>query len=434
MTPSVESLTLLQLNKRIASLVMTPATSNVWITAELSDVAVRGGHCYMELLQKDPASGATVAKARAAIWANQFVRIRSDFYAATGQDFCTGLKVMVRASVSMHAVYGMSLVINAVNPDYTMGDLLRRRNEMLARMKQEGILDLNKSLEWNEPPLRIAVISAEGAAGYGDFMNQLANNPLRLRFNTRLFPAIMQGDKAAASIISALELIAMQQDEWDGVVIIRGGGATSDLLGFEDYDLASHVAQFPLPVIVGIGHERDVTILDYVACVRVKTPTAAAEWLINRGKLAIDRLDMLGQQIVSAAREHLSGCKEQLGLLEGRLPSLPAAMLDRASARLDRYTLALQQIASRHISPKMSKLDALQSSLKVMTEAALQRRGARLDALAQMLDALSPQATLRRGYSITRVDGKVVTKGDEIPAGAILTTTLADGEIISVKQ
>ena len=413
---------------------MTPATSNVWITAELSDVAVRGGHCYMELLQKDPATGATVAKARAAIWANNFVRIRSDFYAATGQDFCTGLKVMVRASVSMHAVYGMSLVINAVNPDYTMGDLLRRRNEMLARMKQEGILDLNKSLEWNEPLLRIAVVSAEGAAGYGDFMNQLANNPLHLRFTTRLFPAVMQGDKAAPSIISALELIAMQQDDWDGVVIIRGGGATSDLLGFEDYDLASHVAQFPLPVIVGIGHERDVTILDYVACVRVKTPTAAAEWLINRGKLALDRLDTLGQQIVNAVRQHFSGCKEQLGMLEGRLPSLPVAMLDRASAKLDRYIIALQQIASRHISPKMSRLDALQSSLKVMTAAALQRRGARLDALAQMLDALSPQATLRRGYSITRVGGKVVTAAGDIPPGATITTTLADGEIVSVRQ
>lgn len=430
----MESLTLLQLNKRIAGLVMTPATSNIWVTAELSDVAVRGGHCYMELLQKDPASGATVAKARAAIWANQFIRIRSDFYAATGQDFCTGLKVMVRASVSMHAVYGMSLVITAVNPDYTMGDIIRRRNEMLARLKQEGILDLNKSLDWMEPPLRIAIISAEGAAGYGDFMNQLTSNPLRLRFSTRLFNAVMQGDKAAPSIIAALEAIAMEQEQWDCVVIIRGGGATSDLLGFEDYNLAAHVAQFPLPVIVGIGHERDVTILDYVACVRVKTPTAAAEWLINQGKLALDRLDLIGQQIVCVARDYLSGCKEQLGTLEGRLPSLATAMIDRGNAKLDRYTLALQQIASRHLSPKMARLDALQSSIQVMTSAIVQRRGARLDALAQMLDALSPQATLRRGYSITRVDGKVVTCADEIPAGAVLTTTLASGEISSIKQ
>lgn len=430
----MESLSLLQLNKRIASLVMTPATSNVWVTAELSDVAVRGGHCYMELLQKDPASGATVAKARGAIWANQFVRIRSDFYAATGQDFCTGLKVMVRASVSMHPVYGMSLVINAVNPDYTMGDLLRRRNEMLARLKQEGILDLNRSLEFTEPTLRIAIISAEGAAGYGDFMNQIAGNPLHLRFSTRLFPAVMQGDKAAPTIISALEMIAMQQDDWDCVVIIRGGGATSDLLCFEDYNLAAHVAQFPLPVIVGIGHERDITILDYVACVRVKTPTAAAEWLISRGKASIDRLDLLGQQIANIAREHLSGCKEQLGLMEGRMPTLATSMIERAKAKIERHSLALQQIASRHIAPRMAALDTIESSLNVLTATAIQKRSARLDALAQMLDALSPQATLRRGYSITRVDGRIVTKASDIPSGSVMTTTLADGEITSVKQ
>ena len=413
---------------------MTPATSNVWVTAELSDVAVRGGHCYMELLQKDPASGATVAKARGAIWANQFVRIRSDFYAATGQDFCTGLKVMVRASVSMHPVYGMSLVINAVNPDYTMGDLLRRRNEMLARLKQEGILDLNRSLEFTEPTLRIAIISAEGAAGYGDFMNQIAGNPLHLRFSTRLFPAVMQGDKAAPTIISALEMIAMQQDDWDCVVIIRGGGATSDLLCFEDYNLAAHVAQFPLPVIVGIGHERDITILDYVACVRVKTPTAAAEWLISRGKASIDRLDLLGQQIANIAREHLSGCKEQLGLMEGRMPTLATSMIERAKAKIERHSLALQQIASHHIAPRMAALDTIESSLNVLTATAIQKRSARLDALAQMLDALSPQATLRRGYSITRVDGRIVTKASDIPSGSVMTTTLADGEITSVKQ
>lgn len=428
---AVETLSLLELNKRVASLLAVPATQNVWVAAELSDVAVRGGHCYMELLQKDPSTGATVAKARGAIWANRFVALRSEFYAATGQDFTTGLKVMVRASVSMHAVYGLSLVINAVNPDYTMGDLLRRRREMLERLQREGILDMNKSLSWPEPPLRIAVVSAEGAAGYGDFMNQLANNSLKLRFTTKLFPAIMQGERAAASVIMALEEIAATQELWDVAVIIRGGGATSDLLGFENYELASHVAQFPLPVIVGIGHERDVTVLDYVACVRVKTPTAAAEWLIERGKEALDRLDSLGRTIVLAAREHLSGCKEQLGMLEGRLPGLPGAALDRASSRLDRFTLALHQLAVKRIAPKMSQLDSLASSLKMIALTAVQRRVSRLDALGQMLDALSPQATLRRGYSITRIDGKALTRAVDAPSGATIITTLAEGEIKS---
>lgn len=428
------SLTLLQLNQLVAQLVMTPNTQNVWVTAELSDVSVRGGHCYMELLQKDPNSGQTVAKARAAIWANRFVKIRSDFYLATGQDFVSGLKVMVCASVSMHPVYGMSLVITDVNPEYTMGDIIRRRNEMIAQLKAEGIFDMNRSLEWPVPALRIAIVSSDGAAGYGDFMNQLKNNNLNLRFTTRLFNAIMQGERTAASVIQALDQIAAQQEQWDCVVIIRGGGATSDLLGFEDYNLASNVAQFPLPVIVGIGHERDVTILDYVAGVRVKTPTAAAEWLIERGKSEIARLDNLSQIVVHAVRDRLAGCKEQLGMMEGRLPSLPGAVVDRARGRLDRYALALQQVSTRRIAPQMSRLEAIRSSLGVITNGVLQRRGNRLDALGQLLSALSPQATLRRGYSITRYEGHAVTDGKEIPAGAVIETTLASGKIISIKQ
>lgn len=430
----VEALTLYQLNRRIAELVTNSSTQNVWVTAELSDVAVRGGHCYMELLQKDPDTGATVAKARAAIWANVFSRLRSDFYIATGQDFATGLKVMVRASVSMHPVYGMSLVINAVNPEYTMGDLLRRRKEMLARLKAEGILDMNRSLCWNEPPLRIAIVSAEGAAGYGDFMNQLNGNQLGLRFTTRLFPAIMQGERTAQSVIAALELIAVEQDQWDGVVIIRGGGATSDLMGFENYDLASAVAQFPLPVIVGIGHERDVTILDYVANIRVKTPTAAAEWLIEQGAMALDRLDRLGNDIVHAVRERLAGCKIQLGQMEGAIPSVARGMLERSHNKMARYAMALQSVASKRIVPQLSRLEALESTLKLTTANAIERRSTRLDSMNRLLDALSPMSTLKRGYSITRFNGHAVTNEADIPAGARLETTLAEGVMVSIKQ
>lgn len=430
----MESLTLLELNRRIASLVMTPATQNIWVTAELSDVSVRGGHCYMELLQKDPSTGSTLAKARAAIWANNFRVIRSDFYAATGQDFVTGLKVMVRVNVSMHPVYGMSMMINAVNPDYTMGDILRRRKEMLDRLKAEGIADINKSLCWPEPPLRIAVISSPEAAGYGDFMNQINSNNLRLRFSIKLFPAIMQGNHTAGSVVEALNAIEAEQSDWDGVVIIRGGGATSDLLGFEDYILASKVATFPLPIIVGIGHERDVTILDYVACTRVKTPTAAAEWLILQGKTALDRLNNLGQEIGITAMQYLSGCKEQLSQLEGRIPTLPFATVDRAKAKIDRYAASLQQLAFKRMQPQISRLDTLASTIAMASHNTIERRRSRLDALAQLLDALSPQATLRRGYSITRYEGRAVTSADSVPQGAMLITTLAEGTITSVKQ
>ena len=258
------SLSLLELTRLVASLVQRPETQNVWVTAELSDVAVRGGHCYMELLQKDE-RGLQVAKARGVIWASNFPRIDAEFFAATGQRFATGLKVMLHVSASMHPVYGFSLVVTAVNPDYTMGDLMRRRREILERLQREGILELNRQLQWPAVPQRIAVVSAEGAAGYGDFMNQLYHNPSRLRFKTRLYPAVMQGTSAPRSIISALECIAAEADMWDGVVIIRGGGATSDLQAFEDYELAANVAQFPLPIAIGIGHERDITVLDWVA-------------------------------------------------------------------------------------------------------------------------------------------------------------------------
>lgn len=430
----MESLTLLQLNQLIANLVVNPRTQNVWITAELSDVAVRGGHCYMELLQKNESTGATVAKARAAIWANQFIRIRSDFFAATGQDFVTGLKVMVKASVSMHPVYGMSLVITAVNPEYTMGDLIRRRNEMLQRLKKEGILEMNRSLTFTAPPLRIAVISAEGAAGYGDFMNQIHNNPQRLRFHVKLFPAIMQGDRVASTVISSLEEIAMQHDKWDCVVIIRGGGATSDLMGFENYELAAHVARFPLPVIVGIGHERDITILDYVACIRVKTPTAAAEWLIAQGKNALDNLMTIGQNILHMVRERLSGCKEQLSRIEGALPDASMGVVERNKSKLDRCALALQQLTAKRIAPQMSRLDMIEASLGMTTHNIIKMKRERLDSIENLLKALSPEATLRRGYSITRFNGHSVKNPNEIPSGAEIITTLAEGTLKSIKE
>ncbi len=427
-------LTLLELNKRIASLVTVPSTQNVWVTAELSDVSVRGGHCYMELLQKDPSTGATLAKARAAIWANNFRIIRSDFYAATGQDFVSGLKVMVRLCVSMHPIYGMSMVINAVNPDYTMGDILRRRKEMLAKLDELGIADINKSLCWPEPSLRIAVISSPEAAGYGDFMNQISGNGPKLRFRIKLFPAIMQGDRTAASVINALNAIESEQSEWDGVVIIRGGGATSDLLGFEDFDLAAKVATFPLPIMVGIGHERDVTILDYIACTRVKTPTAAAEWLIAQGKNALDRLNSIGQEIALTAIQYLTGCKEQLSQIDGRMPALPAACIDRARSKMDRYAAALQQLAFKQLQPQLSKLDTMASAVGMASHNSVDRRRARIDHLAQLLAALSPQATLRRGYSITRYAGHAVTSATDVPDGAVIVTTLAEGSISSIKH
>jgi exodeoxyribonuclease VII large subunit len=414
----------------VTALVQRPETQNVWVTAELSDVAVRGGHCYMELLQKDD-RGLQIAKARGVIWASSFPRIDAEFFAATGQRFSTGLKVMMRVSASFHSVYGFSLVVSAVNPDYTMGDLMRRRREILQRLKQEGILEMNRQLQWPAVPQRIAVISAPGAAGYGDFINQLYHNPSHLRFSTKLYPAVMQGATAPASIIAALEAVATDMDMWDGVVIIRGGGATSDLQAYEDYELAANVAQFPLPVAIGIGHERDITVLDWVANKRLKTPTAVAEWLVALGDDALGFLMTVGNRILQLTTSRLTGNKEQLAHAEGLLPIAARNAVERAQSRLRNAATTLSGISGRRLQPQLTRLDM---TLKAIADAAsnrISRQRSLLDSRQTLLEALSPVATLKRGYSITRVDGHAVTSADSIRTGSIIETTLADGKVIS---
>ena len=424
------TLSLLELTRMVTALVQRPETQNVWVTAELSDVAVRGGHCYMELLQKDD-RGLQIAKARGVIWASSFPRIDAEFFAATGQRFSTGLKVMMRVSASFHSVYGFSLVVSAVNPDYTMGDLMRRRREILQRLKQEGILEMNRQLQWPAVPQRIAVISAPGAAGYGDFINQLYHNPSHLRFSTKLYPAVMQGATAPASIIAALEAVATDMDMWDGVVIIRGGGATSDLQAYEDYELAANVAQFPLPVAIGICHERDITVLDWVANKRLKTPTAVAEWLVALGDDALGFLMTVGNRILQLTTSRLTGNKEQLAHAEGLLPIAARNAVERAQSRLRNAATTLSGISGRRLQPQLTRLDM---TLKAIADAAsnrISRQRSLLDSRQTLLEALSPVATLKRGYSITRVDGHAVTSADSIRTGSIIETTLADGKVIS---
>ncbi len=403
----LQALTLAQLNRRITSaLAVAPDLNDVWIVAETSDLRSSGGHCYMELVQKDEA-GRALAKARAVIWASNYSRISAEFAAATGTRLASDMKVMARVSVSFHAVYGMSLVISAINYEYTAGDLIRHRNEIIARLRADGVFDLNRSLPWPVPAQRIAVISARGAAGYGDFMRHLYGNGLRLRFSTELFEAVMQGQRTAASVVSALEAINSRIAEFDCVVIIRGGGAVSELACFDDYTLAFNLAQFPLPVIVGIGHERDVTVLDYVAHTRVKTPTAAAELLVTRMTAEYDRLLAAARAIQTAAKAKIAGQQQQLEYCRGQLPALARAVIVRARARL---TAANPQ--------------ALAQSVR----AQLQLRRQRLQACTELMDALAPEATLKRGFSITRLNGRAVKNAVELKPGDCLTTVFASGE------
>ena len=421
-----KGISLHEFNNRIKRLLNDRSVQNCWIIADLSDVAIRGGHCYLELVEKN-AAGATIAKVRGIIWAGRVQHLRSKFLAVTGQDLKSGLKVMVEASVNYHEQYGLSVIITDIDPSYTMGDMERLRREILARLQREGVLEMNRQLSVPPMPQRIAVVSAAGAAGYGDFINQLHGNSYGLQFYTCLFQATMQGTNTSPSIIAALDRIASHIDLFDCVVIIRGGGATSDLNSFDDYNLAANVAQFPLPVVVGIGHERDVTVLDYVAAIRVKTPTAAAEWLISRGVEALSRLDRLTSAICDTVRQYLNAAAQQLSYYTGNIPFLASSRIENNRMRLSHLLQMIPTATGGRIAAADERLRALGAAVKQAQAQALAKEGLKLKALADKIEILSPQNTLRRGYSITMVNGHAVSDVAELKAADTVTTRLASG-------
>ena len=425
------AITLREFNNRIKRLLNNPAVCNCWICADLSDVNVRGGHCYLELLEKDERTGATVAKMRGIIWANRFAYLRQKFVQVTGQDLRSGLKVMLEVSVNYHEQYGISLIITDIDPSYTLGDMERLRREILARLKADGIIDMNKQLDFPAVPQRIAIVSAAGAAGYGDFMNQLHNNAYGLQFYTCLFPAVMQGKETVPSVTAALDRINRHIDLFDCVVIIRGGGSTSDLNSFDDYNLAANVAQFPLPVVVGIGHERDVTILDYVACRRVKTPTAAAELLIGCGVEALARIDELRETIVSIAREYITEAQLQMQYLTSTIPLVAGNIVERNRTRLQHIMQIVPLTAQSRIAQGNERLQFFLKQMQQASAQTIMREKMRLTAIYEKVHILSPQNTLRRGYSLTTVNGHAVTDASQLAAGDTITTHLANGTVTS---
>ena len=426
-------LSVTSLSRIIAGLLATPDLRDVWVTGELVDLRASGGHCYMELIDKDMATGRVGARIKAIMWANIAPSLGRRFAEATGQRLVSGLKVMVRGTVNYHPSFGMSLVISDIDPSYTLGEAERRRREILARLSADGVTDLNRSLPWPEPVLRVAVVSAAGAAGYGDFINQLYSSPRHFRFRVELFAAVMQGERTVGSCISALDAIAARADEFDCVVMIRGGGSSTDLQSFDDYSLALNVAQFPLPVIVGIGHERDVTVLDYVAAMRVKTPTAAAEWLIARAVESLDRLQRTGDEILAVASQRISGCLTQLSYYEGVLPTAARAAVDRSRSFIDSARISLAGIGGSRLMPARASLDASARALAIASATAVSRAYDRLEASTTLLKALSPEATMRRGFSVTRTSGgHTVRSVADLADGVAIVTVLADGSVTSV--
>lgn len=445
--------TLLELNSLLSDAVSEAFPDRYWVQAEISEMHTNySGHCYLELIEKDR-SGKTVAKARASIWNNTFRLLRPYFEQTAGQTLHTGLKILVQVAVSFHELYGLNLTVTDIDPVYTLGDAARRRAEILKQLTDDGVIDMNKELEWAQLPQRIAVISSGTAAGYGDFIDQLDHNRYGYRFYTRLFAAVMQGEQTESSVIAALNRIACHADRFDGVVIIRGGGATSDLSSFDSYLLAANVAQFPLPVITGIGHERDDTVLDAVANIRVKTPTAAAEWLIGKVHAADMELRELNRALLSAVRQKIDTEKQSVQRIAQNIPLWTERSIHTGYSRLKTLSATIHRESNRQIAAERNRIGQMTHTLAPLTDRRIGEQRARIglaeerlrqsvrqiladagkhiETLGQMIDLVSPDTILRRGYTLTLNHGKAVQSPDDVQPGDKLQTLLPGGSIWS---
>jgi exodeoxyribonuclease VII large subunit len=376
---------LLELCDCIDEALQSKLEETYWVRAEIASLTERG-HCYMELVEKAK-NNSIAAKVRATCWSHVYHLLAAYFANETGQMLSVGMQVLLQVEVSFHAVYGLSVNVVGIDPTFTLGDLARQRQQTIQRLQEDGVMDMQRSLKIATLPRRIAVVSASDAAGYGDFCHQLESNSGGFRFHTQLYPAVMQGEQSPASIIRALGEIAERTDEYDVVVIVRGGGASTDLRNFDDYSLALHCANFPLPIIAGVGHTRDVSVVDMVVHTSVKTPTAAAEWLIN-------------------------------------------AMQEQAEKVGELY-VRLQRVAQHAIHKQQNRLEALWQALRFATQRRISKQRNQLELWEKTIGIHSPERIYRMGYSLTTVNGKVVRSIHDVKAGEEMLTHTGDGVIRS---
>lgn len=402
--------TLHELNRMVRSVLESSLDGEYWVVGELSDATQGyGGHFYGELIEKEEDGKRILARARVTCWARTYNLLSLRFQRDTGQTLHAGMKVRLLVRVTFHEQYGYALNMLDADSNFTLGDMAKRRREILEQLERDGILHDNQTLKLPRLLKRIAVVSAAGAAGYGDFCNQLAHNDYSLSFITRIFPAVMQGARVEETVSAALQAIADEAERWDAVVIIRGGGATGDLSDFDSYLLASCIAQFPLPVITGIGHERDETVLDYVAHTRVKTPTAAAAFIIDHQAQEAALLDDLYRRIAHSARERLLRERKRLDMQVSLLPLLIHQKTDRMQVRLDQML----------------------TSLRTATMQCFERERHRMELMEQRLKASDPSLLLRRGFTITTHQGRMLTDLSCLKPGDTLRTITLEGEINS---
>lgn len=406
---------LFELNRLVRESIECELPDEYWVEAELSECRESRGHCYMELIQKDEQTTTPIAKASAKCWANKWLTIRPYFERTTGQQLHAGMKVLLQVYPQFHEAYGFSWIVNDIDPTYTLGDMARKRQEIIQKLKAEGVFDLQKELKLPMFCQHIAVISSQTAAGYGDFCNQLATNPYGFHFDVQLFPTIMQGEGVEQSIINALEHIYswnVESGMWnafDCVVIIRGGGATSDMSGFDTLALAENVANFPIPIITGIGHERDESILDMVSHTRVKTPTAAATLLIDHLKSVLDVIDDM----------------------QTRINHIFSNVKTRQEAKIDAYYNRIISLVQLKLSSANHQLATVESKIPMLLERKLTGENHRLQLMEEKLKALDPTLLLARGYSITLHNGRAIKDAATLKPGDELETRVAKGVVRS---
>ena len=400
-----------ELNRLVRETIECEMSNEYWVEAELSECRESKGHCYMELIEKDEKTATPIAKASAKCWASKWMLVCPNFERTTGQRLIAGMKVLLKVYPQFHEAFGFSWIVTDIDPTYTLGDMARKRQEIILLLKEEGVFDLQKGLSLPLFCQRIAVISSETAAGYGDFCNQLADNAYGLQFQTQLFPAIMQGESTEQSIIDALNRIFQTAyADFDCVVIIRGGGATSDMSGFDTLALAENVANFPLPIITGIGHDRDECILDMVSHMRVKTPTAVAALLIDHLKQVLDTINNSQISITCNVQQKLSTLNAQLSTISETIPRLFSIIKTRQEARLDTIEQKILMLTEQRLTNAYHHLEILEGKVK----------------------SLDPQLLLKRGYSITFHNGIAVRDPQQLHQGDEIETHLEKGTIKSI--
>ena len=400
---------LLELNRLVRATIEDTLCEQYWLEAEIGQIGENNGHCYLEFIQKVEGHNTPVARAKAKCWRNVWGSVRPYFEHTTGQTLTLGMKVLVLVHPDFHEAFGFSWIVDDIDPRFTLGDMARRRQEIIRQLKAEGVFDLNRELPLPLFTQRIAVISSSTAAGYGDFCRQLEENKRGFRFSVTLYESLMQGEGVERGIISALDKINAHIDDYDCVVIIRGGGATSDMSGFDSLLLAENVANFPLPVITGIGHDRDECILDMVSHTRVKTPTAAAAFLIDRLEQVARRIDDAADRITSYVQHRMEIEKMRLSRAAERIPIL--------------FSLVK--------SKQENKLETLNQRITSAVQRLIDRRRHTLDILEQRTKSLDPTLLLQRGYTITLVNGHALRSPSAVKPGDIIVTRLADGMVKS---